>query len=385
MVCDSDNKVLQKLQIYFKRCTGILPYSMVSLDSSRIVVLFFASGGLALLDALDSVDKNEIIEFIYSHQILSTDIQDNKGGFRGSNLIGCSSDPEEAKLVRSKYDGSHVTMVYSALSTLLLLGDNLSRVDRRGTLAGLSAMQCSDEPGLFKAGDICGERDMRFVFSAVASCYILNGLDSINCENVADFVAKCQTYQGGFANLPYLEAHAGATYCAVASLSLIGKLESVIPSGSKSRELLIKWLLNLQEEGFHGRVGKPDDTCYTFWVCASLKILNCHHLVDKNSAVRFVTRCWNDIIGAFTKTPDQFCTPDPLHTYLSLSGLSCLCASDNLKTGNDVKSMDSESYVYRNLQELLNSDRLLTVYPELNIPERYHQRLKQIHLHWSKK
>lgn len=98
----------------------------------------------------------------------------------------------QAKLVRSKYDGSHVTMVYSALSTLLLLGDNLSRVDRRGTLAGLSAMQCSDEPGLFKAGDICGERDMRFVFSAVASCYILNGLDSINCENVADFVAKCQ-------------------------------------------------------------------------------------------------------------------------------------------------------------------------------------------------
>lgn len=69
-----------------------------------------------------------------------------------------------------------------------------------------------------------------------------------------------------------MEAHAGATYCAVASLSLIGKLESVIPSGSKSRELLIKWLLNLQEEGFHGRVGKPDDTCYTFWVCASLKV-----------------------------------------------------------------------------------------------------------------
>ncbi|CAH8523316.1 unnamed protein product [Schistosoma turkestanicum] len=383
MVYDSDNIIRQKLQIYFKRCTGILPYSMVSLDSSRIVILFFATGGLALLDALDNVDKSEIIEFIYSHQILSSDLH-KTGGFRGSNVIGCSSDPEKAKLNRSKYDGSHVTMVYSALSTLLLLGDNLSRVDRNGTLAGLSAMQCSDEPGLFKAGDICGERDMRFVFSAVASCYILNGLDFINCDDVADFIAKCLTYQGGFANLPYLEAHAGATYCAVASLSLIDKLESVIPVGSKSRDLLIKWLLNLQEEGFHGRIGKPDDTCYTFWVCASLKILNCHHLVNKNSTVRFVTRCWNDVVGAFTKIPDQFCTPDPLHTYLSLSGLSCLCSSDH-GTEHDVEITDSESHVYRNLQELLSSSKFSTIYPELNIPERYHQRLKQIHLQWSKK
>ncbi|KAK4470661.1 hypothetical protein MN116_006194 [Schistosoma mekongi] len=203
----------------------------------------------------------------------STDSQNNGGGFRGSSLIGCPSDPEKAKLNRSKYDGSHVTMVYSALASLLLLGDDLSRVDRQGTLVGLSAMQCSDEPGLFKAGDICAERDMRFVFSAVASCYILNGLEYINCENVADFIAKCLTYQGGFANLPDLEAHAGATYCAVASLSLINKLESVIPVGSKSRNLLIKWLLNLQKEGFHGRIGKPDDTCYTFWVCASLKVI----------------------------------------------------------------------------------------------------------------
>ncbi|KAH8871828.1 Geranylgeranyl transferase type-1 subunit beta [Schistosoma japonicum] len=383
MVRDCDNRIQKKLQIYFKRCLGVLPNSMVSLDSSRIVVLFFATGGLALLDALDNLDKNELIEFIYSHQILSNDSQNKSGGFRGSSLIGCPSDPEKVKLNRSKYDGSHVTMVYSALASLLLLGDDLSRVDRRGTLVGLSAMQCLDEPGLFKAGDICAERDMRFVFSAVASCYILNGLDYINCENVASFIAKCLTYQGGFANLPDLEAHAGATYCAVASLSLINKLESVIPVGSKSRNLLIKWLLNLQNEGFHGRIGKPDDTCYTFWVCASLKILNCHHLVNKDATVRFVTRCWNDVIGAFTKTPDQLCTPDPLHTYLSISGLSCLCSSDSLT--ESVELMDYESYTHRNLQELINSSSLLTVHPELNVPEKSHQRLKQIHLQWITK
>ncbi|CAH8857742.1 unnamed protein product [Trichobilharzia szidati] len=358
---------------------------MISLDSSRLVILFFASGGLALLDALENVDKQEIIEFIYSHQILPTGAHDPKSGFRGSNLIGCSSDPEKVKLNRSEYDGSHVTMVYSALATLLLLGDDLSRVNRDGILSGISAMQCSDEPGLFKAGDVCPERDMRFVFSAVASCYILNGLNSINCENVANFISKCLTYQGGFANLPYLEAHAGATYCAVASLSLTNKLESVIPSGSKSRDRLIKWLLNLQEEGFHGRIGKPDDTCYTFWVCASLKILNCHHLVNKNAALRFIAQCWDDVVGAFKKNPEKLCTPDPLHTFLSLSGLSCLRSKTNIieqEEHNDTSTCNSE--VYHNLKDLLNSNKLLNIDPALNIPEQRHELLRQIHIRWSK-
>ncbi|CAH8550104.1 unnamed protein product [Heterobilharzia americana] len=372
MVCtssSSNNRICRRLQVYFRRCTGILPEALVSLDSSRIVILFFAAGGLALLDALENVDKREIIEFIYSHQILPIDSQDKKSGFRGSSLIGCSSDPEKVKLNRSDYDGSHATMVYSALVTLLLLGDDLSRVNRKGVLTGLSALQCSDEPGLFKAGDICAERDMRFVFSAVASCYILNGLDSINCENVANFTAKCLTYQGGFANLPYLEAHAGATYCAVASLFLINKLELVIPTGSKSRNRLVKWLLNLQTEGFHGRIGKPDDTCYTFWVCASLKMLNCHHLVDKNAVISFVTRCWDDVVGAFKKIPEEQCTPDPLHTYLSLSGLSCLRDKDSA-----IKHMDNDVTNF-------NSD----VYHALNIPESTYDLLQQIHLRWSKK
>jgi len=39
---------------------------------------------------------------------------------------------------------SHITMTYAALVTLLTLGDDLSRVDRRSIMKGLVALQNSD-------------------------------------------------------------------------------------------------------------------------------------------------------------------------------------------------------------------------------------------------
>lgn len=35
-----------------------------------------------------------------------------------------------------------------------------------------------------------------------------------------------------------------------------------------------------QIDGFQGRPNKPVDTCYSFWIGASLKILNAFHLTD---------------------------------------------------------------------------------------------------------
>ena len=35
---------------------------------------------------------------------------------------------------------------------------------------------------------------------------------------------SCQTYEGGFAGVPWSEAHGGYTFCAVASLALLGSL-----------------------------------------------------------------------------------------------------------------------------------------------------------------
>ena len=76
-------------------------------------------------------------------------------------------------------------------------------------------------------------------------------------------------------------------------------------------------------EGFNGRPDKKDDTCYTFWVGATLKLLNEEppfanaqilHCLD------FVLSTQDGITGGLAKWPEI--SPDPLHTYLGLAGLA---------------------------------------------------------------
>lgn len=46
--------------------------------------------------------------------------------------------------------------------------------------------------------------------------------------------------------------------------------ESVL--SHKQIERLVKWALWKQDEGFHGRANKPDDSCYAFWIGGTLKV-----------------------------------------------------------------------------------------------------------------
>lgn len=65
--------------------------------------------------------------------------------------------------------------------------------------------------------------------------------------------------------------HAGGwTYCAIASLCLMGRLEETL----SRRELdgIRRWCIMRQQSGFHGRPNKPVDTCYSFWVGATLEV-----------------------------------------------------------------------------------------------------------------
>ena len=42
------------------------------------------------------------------------------------------------------YDCSHIAMTYTALASLVILGDDLSRVNRPAVIEGLKALQLSD-------------------------------------------------------------------------------------------------------------------------------------------------------------------------------------------------------------------------------------------------
>lgn len=380
-------KLLSNFARYFKYLTVSLPEEMMSLHSSRLVLLFFGTVGADILSQGNTLSTSDLTAWVYSHQITpNSDAKDDIfGGFRSLLYTKDAVCSDSTK----SYDASHITMVYAALSTLLTLNDGLQGVDRSHVLQGISALQCPEEPGLFKAGLICHECDVRFVYSAVASCYILDGLDVLDKEAIVGFLGRTLTHNGGFGCLPSLEAHAGATYCAVASLALLDRLDSFLPLDSRPRDRLIRWLVSLQSEGFHGRLHKPDDTCYTFWVCASLKLLRCEGLINCDAVVRFVARSWDPRSGGIRKYPHPSYPPDPLHTFLALSGLACLKYGEDPHPAqhNDVSCADdasddplSETIAAFNW---LRDNHLQPVHPALNISQSTFERLRELHLSWK--
>jgi geranylgeranyl transferase type-1 subunit beta len=121
-------------------------------------------------------------------------------GFRGSFSASSSTDS-----VHCQYESAHLAQTYSALCCLLILGDDLARVDR---VAILNAVKlCQLEDGSFAGAGIDSENDMRFVFCAISICYILNDFSFINVEKMCEFVKRSYGYDGGIAQGPCLESH----------------------------------------------------------------------------------------------------------------------------------------------------------------------------------
>lgn len=90
-------------------------------------------------------------------------------------------------------------------------------------------------------------------------------------EGVEESIVECQTYEGGLTNVPGAEAHGGYTFCGVAALALLNKLELLDISR------LLSWLSQRQVEqlgGFNGRTNKLVDSCYSYWVGATFNIIN---------------------------------------------------------------------------------------------------------------
>ena len=156
-----------------------------------------------------------------------------------------------------------------------------------------------------------------------------------------------QSYEGAFGQGPGHEAHGGSTFCALATLVLMDRVEDVL-DGRKIRRLQ-RWCIMKQVSGFQGRPNKDPDTCYSFWVGATLALLNAFHTVNAQENLEFVKSTEDSSVGGFSKYPDSFPGEfiqitisfswhdiivfpsflsrflyllDVLHTFLGLSGLS---------------------------------------------------------------
>jgi geranylgeranyl transferase type-1 subunit beta len=155
-------------------------------------------------------------------------------------------------------------MTYSAILSLLILGDDLSRLDKEGILKYLKICQQAD--GSFAPHMGSKECDMRFVFCAFAICFLLKDWSSIEIPKSLEFIKHSQSYDGGFGTGPKRESHGGSTYCAVAALALVGQISLI------DQSLLLTWLMNRQDHGFNGRINKPDDTCYGYWIGCCIEV-----------------------------------------------------------------------------------------------------------------
>jgi len=152
----------------------------------------------------------------------------------------------------------------------------------------------------------------------VACLSLLGKLSRIDVEQAATFVKSCLNFDGGFGSRPGAESHAGLIYTCVGTLAITGHLHYI------DADLLGWWLAErqLNSGGLNGRPEKLPDVCYSWWVLASLKIINRIHWIDKEKLKEFMLACQDTETGGFADRPGDF--PDPFHTLFGVAGLSLL-------------------------------------------------------------
>jgi len=316
-----------------------LDKSIIFFDTVRMTLVYFTLSSFDVLDSFDKMtgwSKEKMIKTIYSYQINDDTDESSKWGFRCSFSNGINND----------YDNCHLALTYCALCSLIILGDDLKNVNRSKIIRNLSNYQ---KPNGCFISSISGESDMRFIYCAVAICYILNDFSSINQEKMLEYIMNSLTYEGAFGQNPGNEAHGGSTYCAIASLKLLGKLDDCL--NEKAKQKLVRWCLMKQNSGFEGRPNKDSDTCYTFWIGATLSLLGQHHLINHSRLKSFCLRNQDLAYGGFGKLLD--CESDIMHTYLGLSGLSLEDGSE-LKLNKIVPELNITEKSFKHLQKIIS-------------------------------
>jgi len=323
-----DDFTLSKHGTYFKRHMMRLPHHYKTMDTNRLTLLYFCLSGLDLLGMLDDVDKAEVVRYIYS---LQSPLQDH-GGFYGYPALRFASEEQD-----KCNNQPHIANTYVALVMLILLGDDLKRVNRKAIAHSLTKWQLQDGSFCCVHGlsSLDSESDIRFVYCAASICYVLDLWDAVNVERMMGFITASQTYDRAFGMGPQTESHGGCTYCALASLAMMGRLSDV-----PGKEQLIDWCVKRQHFGFQGRIEKAMDSCYSFWVGASMKLLGVDDLLDREACAGFIKQCESSATGGFQKFPESE-GPDLLHSYFSVCGLS-LCGL--LKPLNPLLNISEDAF-----------------------------------------
>lgn len=236
-----------------------LPAQMSSLDASRPWLCYWMTHSLELLGSpVDAQCAARLVDF------LGTRCQDPDGGFAGG--------PGQL---------AHLAPTYAAVNTLVTLGTPEAYACVRRPELYAFLLRLKNEDGSFSVHE-GGESDVRGTYTAVSVATQTGIASSELFSGTAEWLASCQTYEGGMGGEPGNEAHGGYTFCGVAALALLGQVAML------DQPCLLRWLAARQlphEGGFQGRTQKvrlymasPTDSCLPLeaWCALAQLVDSCY-------------------------------------------------------------------------------------------------------------
>jgi len=268
-------------------------FEMLAIEHIRMQGVFWALGSLQILEAENEVDKSEIVDWVMRCQDKET------GGFGGN--IG-----HDTNLINTQF------AVY-ALSQC----DALDSIDFDQVAEYIRKRQ--QEDGCF-SDEWSGENDLRYTCCALFCLKMIDRLHVINTESCKNYVLSCRNdSDGGFGQMPAAESHAAFTYCALGSLQVLG--HNLKPYEADD---LAWWLCERQCDsgGLNGRPEKQADVCYSFWALTSLKMLKRIDWIDQDLLCNFILQCQDEDAGGIADRPGN--VSDLFHTFFGLCGLELM-------------------------------------------------------------
>ncbi|KAJ5928669.1 hypothetical protein N7466_007625, partial [Penicillium verhagenii] len=354
------------------------PGGFMSLDASRPWMAYWGLASLFLMGE----DPTRFRERLFN---TLRPAQNTTGGFGGG-----------------RGQVSHLAGSYAAVLSLAIVGgeDAFALIDRQAMWQWLGRLKQAD--GSFR---VCegGERDVRGGYCVMAILSLLDlpvelppncearqaGLQNLT-DGLAQYMSRCQTYEGGISGSPGVEAHGAYAYCALACLALLGPPEETI-TRHMNVPMLLAWLSARQyapEGGFSGRTNKLVDGCYSHWVGGCWPLLQSAldgkpqgngppattvgHLFSREGLSRYILGCCQAHTGGLRDKPGKH--PDAYHTCYVLAGLSAM-QHNHYRTDSSCTSnpMASSAFSWRsnpiregNVYE--RGDRLETLHPLFGIP-----------------
>uniref|UniRef100_A0A2R5LKX7 Protein farnesyltransferase subunit beta n=1 Tax=Ornithodoros turicata TaxID=34597 RepID=A0A2R5LKX7_9ACAR len=283
-----------------------LPEAYQELDPSRTWLCYWILHSLELLDApVFAETKSNVAKFLAT-------CQHPDGGFSGG-----------------PFQQAHLAPTYAAVNALCILGteEAYNVIDREKLLKFLKSVKQPDGSFIMHQG---GEADVRGTYCALAVAKLTNIYTDDLFEGTAEWVKKCQTYEGGFGGVPGMEAHGGYTFCGYASLVLLEQ------ESNCDLKRLLRWLTNRQmrfEGGFQGRTNKLVDGCYSFWQGGVFPLIHKvlfalgnealsmeNWMFDQEALQEYILICCQDTSGGLVDKPGK--PRDYYHTCYLLSGLT---------------------------------------------------------------